>query len=200
MSTVAALIIFVKEPVPGKVKTRLAASIGNKAALEIYERLLGHTDHISSGFKRFIFYSGNPAMIEHFNKEEDTWIEQHDGDLGKRIAVAFNHVFDSGHHSAIIIGSDCAQLTADGIQHAVDGVEQGNTVLGPALDGGYYLLGLTKPSPQLFADMPWSTADVAQITRDRIIVQGEELMELPVLRDVDHEEDLNAIGWSIRSV
>jgi len=199
MSGSAALIIFVKEPVPGKVKTRLAASIGDSAALDVYGRLLAHTDQISDGFKRYIFYAGNPEKIKHFSKANDIWEEQNAGNLGERMSAAFTFVFDQGHQGAIIIGSDCAQLAKEGIERAVDEVNEGRNVLGPALDGGYYLLGLPQHDPTLFVDMPWSTDRVAQITRERMIGQGKTPVELPTLRDVDYLEDLKAIGWSIRS-
>lgn len=188
----SAVIVFVKEPEAGKVKTRLAADVGHEKALEVYERLLAHTDSQSAHQNRFIFFSGNPDGINHF-QGKDEWIAQSAGDLGERIAHAFSIVFSKGYSKVLIIGSDCPDLTTEIIDKALASLDENSACLGPAEDGGYYLLGLTKPMPELFTNMPWSTDEVAAITISRL--DEQDLTLLPTLRDIDTVADLKAVGW-----
>jgi uncharacterized protein len=185
------LIIFVKNPEPGKVKTRLARSIGDEAALVVYKRLLEHTREITSKVraKRFVYYS--------------SWIDGHDGwdqskyekqlqsgmDLGQRMANALSRVLqDVG--TAAIIGSDCFELTADIIDQAFAVLEHHDAVIGPARDGGYYLLGITQFHPELFAGKQWSTGTVYQDTVTDLSALGLSYAALPVLSDIDDIDDL----------
>lgn len=194
MSTEEALIIFVKEPVLGRVKTRLAAAIGDRGALEIYERLLNHTDEVTEGRRRFVFHTGDRNLIDHFSSN-DVWVKQVDGDLGERMFEAFRYVLSKGFSRVAIIGSDCAQLTTEIINDAFGGIAPGRLVIGPAYDGGYYLLGLNEINEDLFREIPWSTEDVAGRTIAMARYAGLEVVKLPMLRDVDTLEDLEATGW-----
>lgn len=191
-----ALIIFVKEPQLGKVKTRLAATIGDITALDIYQRLLAHTDSISAGFERYIFVDGDPIKIGQFDQRSDHWVEQQGEDLGARMLHAFDHVLSQGHKKAVIIGSDCADLTNEHIRSGFDRIGPESMVIGPALDGGYYLLGLDKPYPELFQKMTWSNNEVASCTIKRATKLGLDITSLEKLRDIDTEDDLMATGWN----
>jgi rSAM/selenodomain-associated transferase 1 len=185
------LIIFVKNPEPGKVKTRLARSIGAEAALAVYKRLLQHTKDITSKVdaRRVMFYS--------------SWIDDQDGwerpkyekrvqsgtDLGERMANAFSLVLN-GVDQAVIIGSDCLELTAGIIDQAFAALERFDAVIGPARDGGYYLLGIKQFHPELFDGKEWSTSTVFQDTAADLRVLGLSYEALPVLSDIDDVDDL----------
>ncbi|GAB5551067.1 MAG: TIGR04282 family arsenosugar biosynthesis glycosyltransferase [Saprospiraceae bacterium] len=197
-STQTALIIFIKNPEKGKVKTRLASTVGDDRALEIYKALMSHTRDLASQTEanRYLFYS-------QFINAQDDWPEnrfikdlQIEGDLGAKMATAFQTVL-AKHAKAIIIGSDCASLTQEIIQEAIQALDQHDFVLGPALDGGYYLLGMQYFEPTLFQDMPWSTEQVAPITKTRIKALGKTCFTLQELSDIDYEEDWNKYGWDL---
>lgn len=193
-----ALIIFIKNPEKGKVKTRLASTVGDDQALKIYKALMGHTRNLASQTEavRYLFYS-------QFINSKDDWSEdqfvknlQIDGDLGTKMATAFQTVL-SKHSKAIIIGSDCASLSKEIIQTAIQALDDHDFVIGPALDGGYYLLGMGQFEARLFDDIPWSTERVAQITQERIKGLGKSYFLLPALSDIDYEEDWNKYGWDL---
>lgn len=190
------LIIFIKNPIPGKVKTRLAATMGNEAALKVYQKLTQHTREIAQNLKldRYLYYSD-------FIDQEDEWSNelffkrrQSGQDLGERMTQAFSEMLRNTS-KAVIIGSDCPLLTPAIVQEAFDQLDHFPYVLGPATDGGYYLLGMCQPSPFLFENMAWSTDQVAQITLERIAKAGQSCFVLPTLPDIDQEEDWKQYGW-----
>ena len=192
------LIIFIKNPEKGKVKTRLAAELGDERALAIYNSLLAHTRAacLAVPAHRLLFYS------KQIDKRDD-WPEadfdkqlQAGGELGQRIDLAFQAGFEAGA-PVMIIGSDCPQLSSTIITQGFQTLEQHDFVLGPALDGGYYLLGMQAYSPSLFHGIDWSTDKVADQTRERIAALGGSLYELPVLSDVDYAEDWAKYGWPL---
>lgn len=191
------LIIFIKNPERGKVKTRLAATVGEDKALAIYKSLMAHTREAALGVtaKRLLFYSENIAPADDWSTTSFIKRLQSNGDLGERMKEAFKVGFQQGS-KVMIIGSDCPQLTTALIQQAYSALDQHDFVLGPALDGGYYLLGMSSFTPSLFESMPWSTDQVAAITRDRIAAIGS-LYELPSLSDIDYEEDWKKYGWEV---
>ena len=193
-----ALIIFIKNPEKGKVKTRLASTLGDEKALEIYLALMGHTRKITQEVdtNRLLFYSN-------FIDKEDDWPNadyqkstQEGTDLGQRIAKAFQIAFQQ-YQKVVIIGSDCASLTPAIIQEAFDQLEQHPFVIGPASDGGYYLLGMTHFFPTLFQNMAWSTAQVLPATLQRIAALEKTVARLPELSDIDFEEDWERFGWEV---
>ncbi|MEP7253972.1 MAG: TIGR04282 family arsenosugar biosynthesis glycosyltransferase, partial [Ginsengibacter sp.] len=158
----SALIIFVRNPVLGKVKSRLAATLGPEKALEIYKALLKHTRDISVDLfcDKFIFY-------EDFVNENDLWPNdvykkylQEGSDLGSRMEKAFKQLFDSRYEKVVIVGSDCYELSDNAIKNAFYLLSENDIVIGPASDGGYYLLGMKKFIPQLFEDKKWSSETV----------------------------------------
>lgn len=185
-----ALIIFIRNPEKGKVKTRLARTLGDESALAIYNALLRHTRDIALTLtiKRFLFYS-------HYINQDDSWKQeefvkklQQGEDLGARMANAFSMALQT-FNKAVIIGSDCPELTSDIIQQAFVALDTHPYAIGPALDGGYYLLGMRTPSPWLFNNMEWSTGYVLENTIQRIEAQNSTYQLLPTLSDVDEAED-----------
>ncbi len=192
-----ALIVFLKNPIAGKTKTRLAATVGHARALEIYHELVAHTrtECLAAPAARYVYYSD-------FIPETDGWADediravQQGADLGDRMRAAFEAVFKAGHQRAVIIGSDCLGLTTALLEDAFDCLNERKSVLGPALDGGYYLLGLRASADPavVFQNMTWSVDDVAQVTRERLATAGYSLGELPELSDVDHLEDWLGYG------
>jgi uncharacterized protein len=192
MTSKRLLMLFVRNPELGKVKTRLAASVGPETALDIYLHLFRHTRDITRGLPmdKVVYYS---ERVE----ENDLWPDQQyqkklqpAGDLGDKMKAAFEAAFAEGYTSVVIIGSDCPQLTADIINEAFDGLENHEVVIGPALDGGYYLLGMKHLHPELFQDKRWSTEHVFPDTLYDIERLHLSHTLLPYLSDVDKLEDL----------
>lgn len=184
-----ALIIFVRNPEPGKVKTRLAAQIGNEKALAVYIKLLQHTKQVASGADcdKYIFAT---APLK-----DDTWKDFHvesqiEAGLGERMLHAFNLLFKKDYKKVVIIGSDCPELTTTHIEEAFANLEQYDVVIGPAKDGGYYLLGMKTLHTKLFEDKPWSTASVLKDTLHTIDGLNLSCHLLETLTDVDEEKDL----------
>ena len=193
-----ALIIFAKAPVVGQVKTRLcppltpdeAASLHGSLVLDLLERCqaLNGCDRIMAGSPT----ADHPffgAMKTRF--KVPIW-EQVGEDLGARMAHAFRSAIGSRYQSAIIIGTDIPGITAPLITTARKALHDHDLVLGPSVDGGYYLIGLRKPVPELFVGIPWSTDTVCSLTREKAQALGLSVKMLPVLRDLDTIEDLQA--------
>lgn len=140
-----------------------------------------------------LFYSQRIAEGDEWLPEDFEKYLQADGDLGDRMEAAFQEAF-SKHDRVVIIGSDCISLTTAIVADAFAKLAEYDYVLGPALDGGYYLLGMNTFSPALFRNMPWSTEDVGSITRQRISDMEKTLYELSPLSDIDYEEDWERYG------
>ncbi len=198
MSTKEALIIFIRNPELGKVKTRLAQSLGDEKTLQIYEALLGHTQKIALqlNVSRWLFYSHFIDSADDWSNKDFTKRLQVEGDLGQKIRFGFEQAF-AEHNKVLIIGSDCASLTAQIVQDGFEALDRHDFVLGPALDGGYYLLGMRQYSPSLFEHIPWSTAEVAQLTLAKIEEMGASCHLLPALSDIDYAEDWEKYGWEL---
>ncbi len=186
-----ALIIFVRKPELGKVKTRLAATIGNEAALVIYKKLLEHTYTITSVLPchKYVFYT---TAVE----EDDIWskgytkLVQANDDLGGRMKAAFACLFEKGHSRVCIVGSDCFELSAEIITKAFDLLDGSDLVIGPAKDGGYYLLGMRDDPKDVFEDIEWSTEKVFAQTLSRVKQHFYTCSLLPMLTDVDTINDV----------
>ncbi|MEO0469726.1 MAG: TIGR04282 family arsenosugar biosynthesis glycosyltransferase [Bacteroidota bacterium] len=186
------LLIFVKHPIPGQVKTRLAATVGHDTALKVYQALLRFTCELAQELTvdKAVFY-GNQIP------DTDVWQEasfprhlQQGPNLGSRMEHAFAWAFDQGYQKVVVIGSDCAHLTTDILRQAFDTLRQNDGVIGPALDGGYYLLGLCEAFPAVFQNKVWSTESVFPDTKADFERANKSLFQLISLSDVDHEEDL----------
>lgn len=188
------LLIFVKNAELGKVKTRLAATIGPEKALEIYQLLLKRTYNVTLTLPvtKAIYYSDyitedlfNPPYYEKYLQSE--------GDLGVRMQNAFEQAFSDGFEQVCIIGSDCFELTEAIIQQAFEKLEHNDVVIGPAEDGGYYLLGMKALHQNFFTNKNWSTDTVLQETLNNVKAAGQTIALLPELTDIDEEKDLSTI-------
>ena len=190
-----ALIIFIKNPIKGKAKTRLAKTVGEDQALAIYLKLLAHTRQLvmTMDCDKYLFYSD-------FVDEKDAWdngifnkkVQSPNVDLGEKMNKAFEFIFSKKYEKAVIIGSDCWELKMEHLTAAFEGLENNDFVLGPAKDGGYYLLGMKNLYPEIFANKKWSTASVLEDTIKSIKYLQKTYCLLSVLSDVDHYEDLPA--------
>lgn len=194
METKQALLIFQKNAVPGYVKTRLAATIGDARAMDVYLFLVAHTHRVAQQVQvnKHLFYSDRIEPLSG-NPENYTLHVQHGNDLGMRMQQAFATVFEAGAQQAVIIGTDCYELDAATIQDAFQLLAENEVVIGPAEDGGYYLLGLKKNSPGLFNGITWSSDAVFTQTMEKAKVLGLRVATLPVLPDIDTEADLKSL-------
>lgn len=199
----SSLIIFLKYPEPGKVKTRLAATLGAEKAAQVYRRLSEQTlarlcSHTSFAHQQCAIFFDPPGR----DAEVRRWLTplagsavfhaQVEGDLGFRMAQAFRHTFAApGVTRAVIIGTDCPQLRMEIVQKAFEVLNDYPAVIGPAADGGYYLLGLREEMPCLFEGISWSTDRVLIQTLDALNNCGIGYALLPTLQDVDTETDLH---------
>lgn len=195
------LIIFIKNPVLGTVKTRLAHGIGSKNALIVYKDLLENcrleTTKVDSN--RYLFYS---QEVQKDEWSEDLFIKrlQEEGDLGERIIGAFHSVFKNKEEKTLIIGSDCYDLKASIIEAAFKKLDDADLVIGPANDGGYYLLGTKKFYPLLFEGISWSTSEVFNQTVGQAKRLGLSTAVLQELIDIDTLDDLKKSSYEITYV
>jgi rSAM/selenodomain-associated transferase 1 len=199
MLSTTALVIFVRNPILGQVKTRLAKDIGDELALAIYLQLLQHTLEITRdlSFRKFIYYADEVSDYDLWSVPGYTKRKQNGTDLGERMLNSFKELFEQGFNRIIIIGSDCLQLQTENLQEAIALLESNVAVMGPASDGGYYLLGLTKLYPELFVNKPWSTDQVFAKTIDDFNNLGISYALLEELSDIDDITDLEENGISI---
>ncbi len=190
-----ALIIFVKNPEKGKVKTRLAKTIGDDKALEVYCQLLDHTRSVAQKTEAdcFLFYSQTIAEDDNWSSDDFMKYVQKEGELGVKMEHAFETVLLQGYEQAMIIGSDCAELTSEIVENGFKLLTQNDVVIGPAEDGGYYLLGMKKLYREFFHAKQWSTESVCADTLKDIENLQLTYQLLPTLSDIDHEEDLAAL-------
>lgn len=191
-NTHSLLILFVKHPVAGQTKTRLAAGIGHEKALAAYHEMLLHLRTVAAAtrFDVVVFY-GNEIP------DQDVWSEtgwprllQAGETLGERMNGAFAWGKDQGYSQMVLVGSDIPGVDAELLQNGMGSLESHEVVIGPSTDGGYYLIGLRQPDNSLFEKIEWSTPTVLEQTRERIAEQQLSLFLLPALQDVDTIEDL----------
>ncbi|WP_252737226.1 TIGR04282 family arsenosugar biosynthesis glycosyltransferase [Zobellia galactanivorans] len=187
------LLIFTRNPQLGKCKTRLAATIGDQAALDIYRFLLGHTVKTTENL--------NTAKQVWYSEEiwtDDIWSPiifdkklQQGPDLGVRMAHAFQEGFASGFERIIVIGSDMYDLDQNDLQQAFSELKKNDFVIGPAQDGGYYLLGMNRFKPELFSNKAWGQESVLADTLENL--KNEKHHILDERNDVDVYEDIQHI-------
>ena len=187
-----ALIIFVRHPEKGKVKTRLAATLGDDAALVIYKKLLHHTLEITQVIKadKFVFYAGPVIETDMWSRVNYFKMQQAEGDLGHRMCAAFKTVFARGYSKVCIVGSDCFELSSHVLSEAFSLLNETDVVVGPAHDGGYYLLAMKQLYSSLFQNKTWSTNSVLKETLKAVSQLNLSLTPLPLLHDVDEVEDV----------
>lgn len=187
------LLIFTRNPVLGQCKTRLAATVGDKVALDIYRFLLNHTFAITNELPvhKQVYYSNEIW-------EDDIWDSrifdkrlQQGSDLGERMSNAFQNSFEDGFENIIIIGSDIYELATKDLLEAFESLEQNDFVLGPAEDGGYYLLGMKAYNETVFKNKNWGKEEVFQNTMDDL--KNEKVYLLKSKNDIDLYDDVKHI-------
>ena len=196
------LILFLRYPGRGEVKTRLSAGIGREAAVAFYREcawnLVGEARKLPSAVSLGVWYTGGTAeeMGEWLGRDL-RYLPQPDGDLGERLAFAFEFSFREGARKTIVVASDVPELSARLISIAFKELDRCDLVIGPNVDGGYYLLGTRKPCPALFQGIPWSTDAVCRQTVDVARRLGLTVRMLPELSDIDTRDDL--LAWQRRN-
>ena len=198
----AALLIFIKNPELGKVKTRLAATVGDEGALDVFKKLLAniHDKSLNVQADKLLFYSS-------FVNENDIWendifhknLQNQSPDLGQRMLSAFEKAKELGYSKALIVGSDIYEVSTEILNKGFEYLENSETVLGPSHDGGYYALGfnfekinLSSFLKDVFLNKSWSHEHVAQEAIEVMNSYSYTCKSLPTLRDIDTEEDLKA--------
>ena len=183
-------IVFVRNPELGKVKTRLAKTIGDKKALNIYMLLLKHTESVLQKVSsdKVVYYS---EEIQNNDLWSDRCFQkklQKGNDLGERMQHAFEMAFKEGYEKVVIVGSDLFDLKSAHIENAFKALENHNLVIGPSLDGGYYLLGMKVLHPAVFKNKQWGTDSVLETTLKNLEQENVKLLE--ALNDIDTFDDL----------
>lgn len=186
------LIIFVKNLVPGLVKTRLAEDVGMFLALDVYQELVAHTAKTVKKVEadKMVFYSEYVEVEDVFEGEDFDYNVQVGNTLGERMQNAFNHAFEKGYSRVTIIGSDCYDLKKKHLEEAFDQLEINDVVVGPAEDGGYYLLGLNGPCPALFEGKEYSHDKVFEQLMTEVEDLELECHTLEKLNDIDTLDDV----------
>lgn len=186
------IIVFTRNPELGKVKTRLAATIGNEATLAVYQSLLQHTETVLSTLNNHVavYYTNQISHNDIWNKPHYHKYLQHGDDLGQRMYNAFKEQFNLHYNKVVIVGSDLFDLKPHHITDAFKALEQNDVVIGPAQDGGYYLLGMKTLLPQVFNNKAWSSETVFENTLKDLQNHKVEILEM--LNDIDTFEDLKA--------
>ncbi|MGB0166528.1 MAG: TIGR04282 family arsenosugar biosynthesis glycosyltransferase [Luteibaculum sp.] len=191
-----ALIIFAKNPEKGKVKTRLAKDLGSNEALTWYLRLLKRTETAIQGLtaEKTVYWSkAEPLHPPAFYRDEFAHKVQQGENLGDKMSQAIEDQFRKGYDALVIIGTDCWDLKPKHIEEAYQLLRKNDVVMGPAKDGGYYLLGMNRYHPELFENVPWSTEEVANVTRKACQKLELSMAEIETLNDVDKVHDLPLI-------
>jgi rSAM/selenodomain-associated transferase 1 len=194
-----AILMFCRWPEPGTTKTRLIPALGAEGAAIFYR---GLAERVAAVVRRVTQRSQAPyAYFTPADRADDiaAWLgsdfaplPQPDGDLGDRLVHGFNHAFAAGAERVVAIGTDCVEITPDHLRDALDRLRDHDAVVGPATDGGYWVIGLARPMPEAFADVPWSTDRTCAVTLERLAAAGPKLAILPTLSDVDRPADLPA--------
>jgi len=183
------VLVFQKNEVLGKVKTRLAVGVGEEQALEIYRQLLAKTYHALSDVSVSITTYFSEFIPENPIHSAENKLVQLGQDLGERMKNAFAENFESGMEKVVLIGTDCPSLEGIHLAQAFEALDQSDLVLGPARDGGYYMIGMKRRADFLFEGITWSTELVLSQTLALAAAQGMQTSLLPVLEDIDTLED-----------
>ena len=193
-----ALVLFAKAPIPGEVKTRLCPPLTPDEAASLHGSFVLDASERSRAAKLDRFLACAPSSEHVFFKilgarQGVRLIDQKGEDLGARMAAAFQTVFALGYGRVLIAGTDLPTLPASLYGQALDLLRTHDAVVAPALDGGYVLIGLTRPHPDLFTGIAWSTEQVFEQTRAKATTLGLKMGMLPAVRDVDTVDDLRAL-------
>ena len=199
-----ALVIFAKAPIPGQVKTRLcpplthdeAATLHGSFVLDTLERTKAAVGQLKLRMDRYLACAPSTSHVFFKIMEERQGvklIDQVGDDLGARMHQAVETMFSRGYRRTLIIGTDVPTVPFEYLKQALTLLDNHDLTLGPALDGGYYLIGMNKPVQELFADVPWSTDLVLRLTQERAATLGLKTALLPSWRDIDTLADLEAL-------
>lgn len=187
------LLLLAKYPQVGQVKTRLAQDVGNEAATEIYRELVEKiVDQCrSSDYQFHLHFSPKECEFDfkQWLPDLDRYEAQVAGDLGMKLIHGFESSFSQGAQKVLTIGGDCPEVDHNLILEAFQTLENNDIVIGPAYDGGYYLIGMKKMIPELFQNIQWSTSKVFDQTKTKIQALGLSLNFLRILSDIDTQED-----------
>jgi hypothetical protein len=190
------VMAFLKAPRPGTVKTRLARDIGVIRATRLYRRLAERQlEVVPPEFVLEVHYAPRSAGSEMraWLGDRLTYRAQSGGDLGRRLAQAFARAFSRGATRVLAIGADCPSLDARCLRAAARHLRRTDVVIGPARDGGYYLIGLRRPEPRLFSDIAWSSDAVLRQTRQRAAQAGLSVVLMKEMEDVDDVHSLQRV-------
>jgi len=184
------LLIFTRNPELGKAKTRLAKTVGDETALDIYKFLLQKTRDVSLKVTsdKAVYYSVKIRTNDIWDNEIYQKHQQNGEDLGIRMKNAFKDGFTSGYKKVMIIGSDLYNLSSENIENAFNNLNDNDFVIGPALDGGYYLLGMNSLQENIFENKDWGTETVRKDTLEDLKDKKVKLLELK--NDIDIYEDI----------
>lgn len=188
------LIVFTRYPEAGKAKTRLIPALGEQGAADLSRRMTEHAVRMAREVPTSLELRFDGAGVEKMKAwlgNEWSYVSQGNGDLGERMKRAFQETFRQGVNKAVVIGTDCPGLTAKLVQTAFAALDSNDMVLGPAADGGYYLIGLKKNVPELFDGIPWGTENVFLETLARAKEAGCSVAFLETLNDVDRPDDID---------
>lgn len=186
------VLLFLKAPREGQVKTRLAKTIGTKDALAAYCKMATkQVEEIDPKWNKRIHYTPTDALSEMRNWLgcDRVYVAQNDGDLGTRLSTAVEQHFQNHAGPVFLIGADCPWLDSHVLQNAAKAISKSDIVIGPAHDGGYYLLGLNQSTPSLFEGIEWSTKKVFNQTIEQAKAANLSIVELSPLHDVDTIEE-----------
>jgi rSAM/selenodomain-associated transferase 1 len=191
-----ALVIFIRFPRPGKVKSRLARTLGPEKATVFYQlctqQIIRELDRAPGELNKYLSYSNNSDKdeIRHWVGSRFRLIPQVEGDLGQRLEQSLRGLLQGGSGKVIIMASDVPDLSTDIMNDAVSVLDNHDLVIGPCNDGGYYLIGMKKPHGELFQGISWSTDKVLEQTLAIADKQGLSIFSLITLRDIDTGEDM----------
>jgi len=189
------LIIFTRYPEAGKTKTRLISTLGDIGAANLQRQMIEYTISQAQKLPRSIsievrFAGGNLQLMEEWLGASLSYQFQGEGDLGDRMVRSLSDAFEQNATQAVIIGTDCPDADVYILEQAFAKLQNFDLVLGPAVDGGYYLIGLRRLIPELFINIDWGTTQVLQATLDVANKLNIVYTCLPVLSDIDRPEDL----------
>ena len=186
------LIIFAKNPELGKTKTRIGKKLGDEVALAIYYKLIHQTQEITKDLKvsKVVYYSDFIDMEDSWDNSIYNKKKQVNDDLGVRMHISCKGELENGANKVVLIGTDIYSLTGEIIENAFRKLDSSDIVLGPAKDGGYYLIGMKQPNPEVFNLNEWSHSKVFQETIDIIDKLGLKYSTVEMLNDIDEPEDL----------
>lgn len=186
------IIVFAKNPKKGFVKTRLAKAIGDDAAFNVYLKLLDITESESLKVANCDIHVYFTSHLDDSRWKGKQQYIQSGNDLGERMEAAFQEAFNQGYKNVIGIGTDLPDLNAELMSDGLNSLKESDTVFGPSLDGGYYLLGMNQMINQIFDNKPWSTESLLNETKSELEKLDYSIVTLPTLNDIDTIDDLKA--------